>query len=113
VLNGTTTKGLGAKAADDLAAAGFTISGAPANAAATIGATTVIRYDDRYTESAKTVAAALPGATLVGVKNFGKTFEVTIGSGYTGARKVKVVAVSPSASASATKPRTAADNICE
>ncbi len=113
VLNGTSTKGLGSKAADDLAGLGFAISGSPANAETTVGETTVIRYDDRYSESAKTVAAALPGATMVPVKGFGKTFEITVGSGYTGVQKVKVVAASPSASATGAKPRTAADDICE
>jgi hypothetical protein len=113
VLNGTSTKGLGATAADDLAGLGFLISGSPANATTTVGATTVIRYDEKFSESAKTVAAALPGATLVPVAGFGRTFEVTVGSSYAGVQKVKVVAASPSASSSAAKPRTAADNICE
>jgi hypothetical protein len=46
----------------------------------------------------------------VAVKGFGRTFEVTVGTGYTTAKKVTVVSPSPSSSAS--KPRTAADDIC-
>lgn len=109
VLNGTTTAGLGAKAADELAAVGFAIAGSPANASSLTGATTVIRYDDRYTESVKTVAAAIPGAQLVAVEGLGRTFEITVGSSWAGAQKVTVSAKPTSSSA---QPRTAADDIC-
>ncbi len=110
VLNGTDVQGLGAKAATDLTGVGFVVVGSPANSPKPVGADTVIRYDERWSESVKTVAAALPGAKLVAVKGFGPTFEVTVGTGYTGAQKVKVVAASPSATAD--KPRTAADDLC-
>ena len=110
VLNGTDVQGLGAKAATDLAAVGYVVVGTPANAQATVGATTVIRYDADWSESVQTLAASMPGAKLVAVKGFGPTFEVTIGTGYTTAQKVKVVSASPSASAD--KPRTAADDLC-
>lgn len=110
VLNGTSTTGLGSKAADDLAGLGFGISGTPGNAATPIGETTTIRYDPRYSESLKTVAAALPGATAVAVPGFGRVFEVTVGTSYSGVTAVKVVA-KPSASSSA-KPQTAADDLC-
>ena len=110
VLNGTDITGLGRTAAQDLAAVGFAVVGTPANSEQPVGATTVIRYDEEYSESVKTVAAALPGAQLVAVKGFGRTFEVTVGTGYTTAKKVTVVSPSPSSSAS--KPRTAADDIC-
>jgi LCP family protein required for cell wall assembly len=113
VLNGTDVAGLGATAADDLAEVGFAVVGSPANAPTKVGEKTVVRYDAEYSESVKTVAAALPGAELVAVKGFGRTFEITVGTGYTGAQKVKVVAASPSASSSSSpKPRTAADDIC-
>ena len=108
VLNGTSTAGLGAKAADDLAGVGFAISGVPANATTQTGEATVIRYDDRYTESVKTLAAAVPGAQLVAVKGLGRTFEVTVGSTWAGAQKVTV----SSGSSATTAPRTAADDIC-
>ena len=109
VLNGTGTAGLGARAAADLAAVGFAISGSPANSTALGSATTVVRYDDRYAESAKTVAAAIPGAQLVAVPGLGRTFEVTVGASWSGAQKVSVSAKSGTAAA---QPRTAADDIC-
>jgi LCP family protein required for cell wall assembly len=110
VLNGTATAGLGARAANDLAGVGFAISGSAANADSLVGETTVVRYDDRYSESVKTLAAAIPGATLVPVKGLGRTFEVTVGSSWSGAQKVTVVA-KPSSTADA--PRTAADDLCD
>jgi LCP family protein required for cell wall assembly len=110
VLNGTDIQGLGSKAAADLGKAGFVVVGTPGNAPKTVGEKTVIRYDERWSESVKTVAASLPGATLVPVKGFGPTFEITVGSTYAGVTAVKVVAASPSATAE--KPRTAADDLC-
>jgi LCP family protein required for cell wall assembly len=110
VLNGTDTQGLGAKAAGDLGKAGFVVVGTPGNAPQNVGEQTVVRYDERWSESVKTVAASLPGAKLVPVKGFGPTFEITVGSSYAGVTAVKVVAASPSATAE--KPRTAADDLC-
>ncbi len=113
VLNGTTIKGQGSKAATDLANLGFRIEGAPANALTPVGAVTIIRFDDRYTESVKTIAAALPGAKLVPVNKLGNVFEVTIGTEYVAAQKVTVKV--PAASSGATAPpkvRTAADATC-
>ncbi len=110
ILNGTDVQGLGATAATDLAAVGFVVVGTPANAPTTVGETTVIRYDSAWSESVKTIAASLPGAKLVAVKGFGPTFEISVGSAYTTAQKVKVVSASPSATAD--KPRTAADDLC-
>jgi LCP family protein required for cell wall assembly len=107
VLNGTTTAGLGATAAHDLAAVGFAVAGPAGNAATQVGPVTVIRFDPRYADAATTVKAALRGATLTPVPGFGRTFEVTIGTSYAGATKVKVAsAKSPAA------PRTASDDIC-
>ncbi len=110
VLNGTEVKGLAATAADDLAAVGFKVVGAPGNADALVGEQTVVRYDPEWDESLKTVSASLPGAKLVAVKGLGPTFEITVGTGYTTAKKVTVVAATPSSSAA---PRTAADNVCD
>lgn len=110
VLNGTDVQGLGAKAAADLTAVGFVVFGTPSNSPKPVGVDTVIRYDQRWSESVKTIAASLPGAKLVAAKGLGSTFEITVGTGYTGAQKVKVVEASPSATPE--KPRTAADDLC-
>ena len=92
VLNGAGISGLARRAADDLAAVGFSISGQPANAA-TAGATrTIIAYDPTYNESVKTLAASMPYAELRAVPSQGAVMQVILGSDY-------VKAVTPSVSA--------------
>ncbi len=114
VFNGTSTTGLGTKAANDLAGVGFAVSGRAQNAPSPVGSATVVGYDPRYDQSARTVAAAIPGSTLTAVAGLGRTIRVTVGTSYAGAHKV---AVSSGATASA-KPsstfqaRTAADDLC-
>ena len=48
----------------------------------------MVSYDPRFDQSARTVAAAIPGSKLVSVKGLGRTIQVTVGTSYTGARKV-------------------------
>jgi hypothetical protein len=84
VLNGSGVSGLGAKAATALSGAGFTVVAPAASSSRSPSTRTVIRYDSTYTESVKTMAAALPGAVLEPVDGFGRVFEITVGSGYTG-----------------------------
>ena len=64
----------------------------------------------------QTVEAALPGSTTVPVQGFGRTFEVTVGSGFTGVSPVHLAAASKApTSSSAPAPvhtRTAADDLC-
>jgi LCP family protein required for cell wall assembly len=112
VLNGTSTAGLGHKAADDLSALGFGIAGAAGNAPANVGAATVITYDPRYDQSAKTVAAAIPGSTLTAQAGLGKTITVTVGTSYTGAKKVTVGKASTTPTTTIVKTRTAAQDTC-
>ncbi len=99
VLNGAGIAGLARRAADDLAAVGFAISGAPANAATAGATTTIIAYDPSYDESVKTLAAALPGAELRAVPSQGPVLQVILGSDYT-----KAVTPTITASQSATSP---------
>lgn len=107
VLNGTTTTGLGAKAAGDLAAVGFAMAGTPTNAPAPVGEQTIVAFDPRFDQSAKTVAAALPGSKLTATPGLGRTIRVTVGSSYQKAQKVTV-----SKPASTSTPRTAAQDVC-
>jgi len=88
------------------------ISGRASNAASPVGAATIVSYDPRYDQSARTVAAAIPGSKLVAEKGLGRTIHVTVGTSYTGAQKVKVSSGTASASPTATKARTAADDTC-
>jgi LCP family protein required for cell wall assembly len=108
VFNGTSTPGLGSKAAADLAAVGFALDGSAADADEPVGARTVIRYDSTFTESVKTVAAALPGAELESVPGLGRTLQVIVGSSYDGAQKVTVRSTNKSAG----DTRSAADDLC-
>lgn len=114
VLNGTSTVGLAGKAANDLAKVGFSIAGPAANAPAPVGATTVVSYDPRFDQSAKTVAAALPGSKLTAVPGLGRTIQVTVGTSYNGATKVKVSSATPTGTTTTTglKARTVAQDIC-
>jgi len=111
VLNGTATAGLGGRASNDLATLGFAIAAPAGNAPVQVGTATVISYDPRYDQSAKTVAAAIPGATLKSVSGLGRTIQVTVGSSYAGAHKVTVSSTSTSPSSTG-KARTAAQDIC-
>ena len=114
VFNGTATTGLGTKAANDLAGVGFAVSGRATNGPSTVGGPTVVGYDPKFDQSARTVAAAIPGSTLTVVPGLGRTISVTVGTSYTGAQKVRVAstAVKPSSGAATSQARTAADDLC-
>ena len=108
VYNGGGTPGLGSRAAADLEAEGFTMAGPAANWSRTGVARTTVRFDSRYTESIKTVAAALPGARLVPVAGLGRTMQVVVGTSYGGTRAVRVSKAAPADAA----VRTAGDHVC-
>jgi LCP family protein required for cell wall assembly len=112
VLNGAGVEGLGARAAKDLADAGYAVRGSPRNADTGAATQTLVRYDTRYTESVKTLQAALPGARVQPVEGLGRTLEVIVGSSYDGVRKVTVAKPSPSSSGPPAPARTAADDVC-
>ncbi|MFC8718923.1 LCP family protein [Kitasatospora sp. NPDC057198] len=103
VLNGAGVQGLGFRVDAELRKAGFATTGMPSNApGGGTGATrTVIRYDPRWDESVKTLAAALPDAELESVPGLGATFQVVAGSGYRGPSG-EGGAAGPSATAAAT-----------
>ncbi|MFC8452279.1 LCP family protein [Kitasatospora sp. NPDC057223] len=85
VFNAAGVPGLGARVDGDLRRSGFATTGAPANAPGgeTVARTTV-RYDPRWDESLRTLAAALPGAALVPQPGLGATLQVLAGSDYPG-----------------------------
>lgn len=98
VFNGSGAPGLARRAAADLQGVGFQMSGIPSNRGT--GATeTTIFYGLAKADSARTVAAALPGSKLVSDPNLGGTLEVVVGASYDGARPVAV------AGTSTTKPK--------
>lgn len=95
VYNGVGTPGLGTTASQELVHRGFDIAGPAQDWRRTGVERTTIRYDSVYTESIKTLAAALPGARLVPVEGLGRTLQVVVGSSYAGTRAVRVAAPGP------------------
>lgn len=84
VLNGAGLLGLGARVDGDLRRLGFATTGTPSNAGAGTATRTVIRYDPRWDDSVRTLAAALPAAEPVQVPGLGATMQVIAGSDYLG-----------------------------
>ncbi|MFI8189926.1 LCP family protein [Streptomyces sp. NPDC085946] len=89
VENGTLTPGLGRRVDATLAAHGFRTTRAPVNARDRAVRRTVVAYDPRWDRSAKSLAAALPGAELRPVKGLGPTLRVIAGADFREVRKVR------------------------
>lgn len=89
VYNATGTPGLGARADAALAETGFATTGKPADGTRTGARRTVVSYDPRWDRSAKSLAAALPGARLVAAEGQGPVMKVTVGSGFSGVTRVR------------------------
>jgi LCP family protein required for cell wall assembly len=90
VLNATSTNGLAARAASDLSGLGFGISGtgdAPKGSSTTA---TVVEYGPQRADSARTVAAAVTGATRQEVASLGDKIQLDVGSSYEGVKPVKI-----------------------
>ncbi|MEV6313992.1 LCP family protein [Streptomyces sp. NPDC051776] len=87
VDNGTGREGLGHRVTRALRATGFVTSGAPRDAGST--RRTVVTYDPGWDRSARTVAAALPGARLRAEYGNGPVMKVTVGEDFRQVRKVR------------------------
>ncbi|MEU9125837.1 LCP family protein [Streptomyces sp. NPDC048506] len=120
VYNGTTVSGLAARAAGELRAAGFTVTGT-ATASAQDRATTVVAYGPGQGDRARTVARLFPGADVrqTGIPGI----RVTLGRSYADAPAPGAAASSASSAASgapagevppdvADKARSADDDLC-
>ncbi|MFF0430431.1 MULTISPECIES: LCP family protein [unclassified Streptomyces] len=90
VYNGTRTDGLGRKVDDALRATGFDTTRTPMTGSPQ--KRTLVEYDPRWDRSAKSLAAALPGAELRAVAGRGGTLRVTVGSDYKGVTAVRAEA---------------------
>lgn len=113
VYNAAGTAGLGSRVSDELAHRGFDVAGPALNWSRRGLARTTVRYDSRYTESIKTVAAALPGARLQSVPGLGRTLQVVVGTSYAGTRAVPAPAgPSGTGTGGGSGPRTAAADVC-
>ncbi len=106
VLNGSGVDGAATAAAAELADAGFgnIVVG---DAESQDFLSTVVRYDAVSTEAARTVAAAIPGATRVKQFGLGNTVEVVVGKDWPGVSDIVVKKTQDE-----TGIRTADDNIC-
>jgi len=117
VFNGSGIPGLGRKAATALGAQGFTISGAATTHGAG-GTQTTISYGPTRADSARTLAAALPGSVLAPDPTLSRTLQVVIGSSYTNTHPVTISsapATPAAAAAASTAPKpavSAADTTC-
>lgn len=109
VYNGDGEPGLGTSVSAELVHRGFDVVTPARNWRRQGVARTTVRYDAAYTESIKTLAAALPGARLVPVAGLGRTLQVVVGRSYDGTRAVQVRASKGSPSDG---PRTAATKLC-
>ncbi|MCY7364584.1 MAG: LCP family protein, partial [Frankiaceae bacterium] len=94
VYNGAGLTGLGRRAAGDLEEVGFLVVGAPEDRGSTATQTVVLHGPDRAA-SARTVAAAIPGATTRLDESLDRTLEVVVGSSYAGAQPVSVTGAAP------------------
>ncbi|MGW1032027.1 LCP family protein [Streptomyces antibioticus] len=89
VENGTSTKGLGQRVDTALAATGFRTTRRPVDAADRTVRRTVVAYDPRWDRSARSLAAALPGAELKAVPGLGPTLKVIAGTEFHEVRPVR------------------------
>jgi len=114
VYNGSDIPGLGRKAATELAAQGFHISGA-ATTHGNGGTQTTINYGPAKADSARTLAAALPGSVLTPNPTLSRTLEVVVGSSYTNTHPVTISSTPTAAAAASSAPKpavSAADTTC-
>jgi hypothetical protein len=119
VVNGVGKSGLARQVASQLRAAGFGTVVVPGTARTTGRRATVIQYGPSREESAKTLAAAIPGARLKRVQSLGTAVQVIVGSSWHGAKKVRVAAtagagqVAGQASGKGIQAKTATQHICK
>jgi LCP family protein required for cell wall assembly len=111
VLNAAGKQGLAAQVASNLSSIGFHISRTGNAPAGSNPAATVVRYGPARADSARTVAAAIPGAKLQPDSALGSGLQVLVGSNFHGVQRV--VVASPSAHPSnGLQIRTAAQDVC-
>lgn len=118
VLNAVGTPRLAARAGGDLRDVGFQVTVVP-GIAERGRSTTQIQYGPGRADSAKTLAASIPGAKLKQVDGLGSRIQVLVGDDWNGAKKVHVTpSSSPSATGSPSGPdshveaKTASDKLC-
>ncbi len=113
VVNGVGTPGLAAKAAHQLHKVGFGTTVVPGARPGTH--TTVIQYGTGREDSAKTLKAAIPGATIKHVASLGNRLQVVVGTSWSTPKEVKVAtpSTSPGGSDQQINAKTATQNLCK
>ncbi|KNB54447.1 LytR family transcriptional regulator [Streptomyces caatingaensis] len=96
VLDGSGRRRLGGTADAALRATGFATTGVPV-AAPSPAPRTEIAFDPRWDRSARSLAAAVPGAVLRPAPGQGPLMRVTLGADFAGVRAVRAVRPSPPA----------------
>ncbi|GAA2797988.1 hypothetical protein GCM10019017_49520 [Streptomyces showdoensis] len=89
VYNGTRTDGLGGRVDAALRASGFDTTREPRTGSGQERGRTLVEFDPRWDRSARSLAAALPGAELRPVPGQGGTLRVTVGADYKGVAAVR------------------------
>ena len=112
VLNAAGTQGLAAQVAGALNGVGFRIARTGNAPAGSNPALTVIRYGSSRADSARTLAAAVPGARLQLDPTLASSLQVLVGSDYHGVRRVIVASPSPGATHGSLQIRTASQDVC-
>jgi LCP family protein required for cell wall assembly len=111
VLNAIGTPGLATRAGEDLRRIGFRATVVPGVARRGLQ-TTTIQYGPSRADSAKTLAAAIPGARLKRVAALGSRVQVLVGADWKGAKKVKVTPATGSPQAQL-ETGTATEKLCK
>jgi LCP family protein required for cell wall assembly len=112
VYNGSGVTGLGRRAFNELDQLGFQTTGTPTNRG-TGAKTTTVLYGPSKADSARTLAAAIPGAVLQEDPTLQRTLEVVVGSSFSGAKAVSVTGTPATSTPTTTqKLRTAEDDVC-
>lgn len=95
VLNGTGVTGKARSAADSLSAVGFNIA-TTGNASGGTYPKSIVRYGPSRADSARTLAAAVPGSVLEPEASLGSQLTLIVGQNFTGAKKVTIGPATPS-----------------
>lgn len=111
VFNGAGVTGLGRKAFGDLERVGFQLVGTAGNRGAAAARTTVFHGPGKA-DSARTLAAAIPGSVVTLDPALAATLEVVVGADYAGTRPVTVTGQPAPAASASPAVRTAAEDPC-
>jgi hypothetical protein len=113
VRNATQTQGLAAGVAAQLSGVGFAIHGTGNAPAGSDPAATVVRYGPARADSARTLAAAVPGSKLQLDPSYGSRLLLVVGSNFHGVQRVVVAKQAVGAqTGTGLQIRTASQDVC-